>query len=219
MWNSIIDRGLSWIFPEYCLGCGKREDPLCDNCVALIHPPRDLEEPGLLAALPYEHTWIKKLIWRFKYYRGRHLGPRMADIISEKLLEELAEIASTSVNDQKWLIIPVPISKTRKRERGFNQAELLARALAEKHTDFLTLETKAVVKIKDTPRQAKVLNRQKRLANVIDSFAVTKPKAVYDRRIIIVDDVITTGATMNEIKRILKQSGARVVLGIALAHG
>lgn len=225
MIGSIINRGLDWLFPEYCPGCNSKNTPLCQNCAALIPPPRDLENPGLLAALPYEHAWVKKLIWRLKYYRGRHLAERLAEIISERLLEELADISSFAVGDladgtaDKWLVAAVPVSATRKHARGFNQAEVLAKHLAWQNSDFLEFKNGLVEKIKDTLPQAKILNRKKRLENVRDSFAVAAPARIRGRRIIVVDDVITTGATVGEIKRVLKDAGARVVLGIALAHG
>lgn len=173
----------------------------------------------MLAALPYEHPWVKKLIWRLKYYRGRHLATRLAEIISEKLLEELADISNFTAGDDKWLVIAVPQSTTRRRTRDFNQAETLAKNLALQNNDFLEFKTGLVIKTKDTLPQAKILNRKKRLENVRGSFATTKAEGVYGRRVIIVDDVITTGATVSEIKRVLKDAGARVVLGIAVAHG
>ncbi len=221
----MIDRGLAWLFPERCAGCPARGTPLCDQCLALIPPPRDLETPGLLAALPYEHPWVKRLIWRLKYYRGRHLAERLAEIISEKLLEEISDLASLAIGDlaagtvDKWLVIAVPQSTNRQRTRGFNQAEMIAKHLVLQNSDFLELASGSVAKIKDTLPQAKVLNRKARLENIKGSFAVVKPEIVRGRRLIIVDDVITTGATVSEIKRVLKDAGARVVLGIAVAHG
>ena len=219
MLDSIIGRGLNWLFPERCAGCYRLGNPLCQTCAALIPPPRDLENPGQLAALPYEHPWVKKLIWRLKYYRGRHLAFRLAEIINEKLLEELSDVASFAVGDEKWLVVAVPSSATRRRTRGYNQAEMIAKNLARQNNNFFEHKTDLVIKIKDTLPQAKILNRQARLNNVKGSFQITKPQAIYGRRVIVVDDVITTGATVNEIKKVLKEAGARVVLGIAVAHG
>ncbi len=219
MIGSIWSRGLAWLFPERCVGCGQQNTPLCDWCVALIPAPRDLEMPGQLAALPYEHPWVKKLIWRLKYYRGRHLAERLAEIINEKLLEELSEVASFAAGEEKWLVVAVPTGAARLHTRGFNQAEMLAKNLAKQNNSFLEYQTGVVAKIRDTTPQAKILNRTKRLENVKNSFAVTNPEVVHGRRVIIIDDVITTGATVGEIKRVLKAAGARVVLGIAVAHG
>ena len=96
---------------------------------------------------------------------------------------------------------------------------MIAKHLVLQNSDFLELASGSVAKIKDTLPQAKVLNRKARLENIKGSFAVVKPEIVRGRRLIIVDDVITTGATVSEIKRVLKDAGARVVLGIAVAHG
>lgn len=215
----MVDRGLQWLFPERCVGCPARGTPLCDQCASLVPAPKDLESPGLLAAMPYEHPWVKKLIWRLKYYRGRHLAPRLAEIISERLLEELAELASLSIGAEKWLVVPVPVSAARRQERGFNQAEMIARHLVERNNSFLELQYDMVRKIKHTLPQAKILNKKARLANIAGSFLIANPEVARGRRLIVIDDVITTGATMNEIKRVLREAGARVVLGIAVAHG
>ncbi len=226
MIGSIVSRGLNWLFPERCVGCRTTNTPLCHYCAALIPPPRDLENPGQLAALPYEHPWVKKIIWRLKYYRGRHLAPRLAELISERLLEELSDVASFAVGDlnatgqaEKWLVVAVPVSTTRKRARGYNQAEAIARSLAAHNSDFLEFKTDVISKIKDTLPQAKILNKKARLKNVKNSFGVVSPETVRGRRVIVIDDVITTGATIAEIKMVLKEVGARVVLGIAVAHG
>lgn len=219
MLDSIIDRGLNWLFPEHCAGCYKPGNPLCPTCAALIPPPRDLEEPGLLAALPYEHPWVKKLIWRLKYYRGRHLAIRLAEIINEKLLEEIGDIASFAIGEDRWLVVAVPVSAARRRTRGYNQAEMIAKNLARQNASFFEHQNNLVAKIKDTLPQAKILNRQARLNNVKGSFQINHPQIVSGRRVIVVDDVITTGATVTEIKKVLKDAGARVVLGLAVAHG
>jgi len=115
------------------------------------------------------------------------------------------------------LVIPAPLSKKRFRERGFNQAELLARAFIRAQGGKLEIASNALVKTKDTPHQAD-LSRSERLKNLKRCFSVVNPRAICGRNIILVDDVITTESTMNEMKKTLRKAGAKKVIGIAIAH-
>tara|TARA_Y100000031_G_scaffold150898_2_gene191127 strand:- start:45246 stop:45656 length:411 start_codon:yes stop_codon:yes gene_type:complete len=115
------------------------------------------------------------------------------------------------------LVIPIPLSKKRLRKRGFNQAELLAREFTMRDTSF-TLSTNVLYKIKDTRSQTTLKNRTERMANVIDSFEARNAEKIKDKNIILIDDIYTTGATLNEARRILINAGARMVLCCTIAH-
>lgn len=111
-------------------------------------------------------------------------------------------------------LIPIPLSKKRLRWRGFNQAELLARELAAAFAYPLNQDLK---RIKHAWPQAD-LNGAERLNNIADSFAWTGT-SLGGRTIILIDDVATTGATLNEAARILKTAGAGAIYGLVLAKG
>ncbi len=118
---------------------------------------------------------------------------------------------------QKPLVIPIPLTRARKRERGFNQSELIARELVALENTF-ELRTDILEKRKETRAQATIRNRAERLNNVVGCFSVSAPSAARGRNIILVDDIYTTGGTMSEARAVLEKAGAQKILACAVAH-
>ncbi|KKS13197.1 MAG: hypothetical protein UU70_C0021G0008, partial [Candidatus Yanofskybacteria bacterium GW2011_GWA1_41_6] len=114
------------------------------------------------------------------------------------------------------LLVPVPLHKKREYWRGFNQAELLARLIARHYRLDIG---EGLVRSVDSIPQAKLENRPKRLLNVQGLYKCKKPEVFKDRHVILVDDVCTTGATLNECARVLKDAGAVSVIALAIARG
>lgn len=109
--------------------------------------------------------------------------------------------------------IPVPLFPLRERERGFNQAHLLAQNLP-----FPVLNTVAV-RIKDTPSQARTHSRRERYDHMRHAFAIKNPEKILGRTLLLVDDVATTGATIVELAGALKKAGSGKIYAAVLAHG
>jgi ComF family protein len=121
------------------------------------------------------------------------------------------------LNSLDWsidLVVPVPIGLARLAERGYNQAALLARPVA--YALDIPYHSRALVKVKDTPSQVG-LNLVERQANVRDAF-FAKPGAVAGKSVLIIDDVTTSGSTINECAAVLLQAGSSKVYGLTLAH-
>ena len=122
-------------------------------------------------------------------------------------------------NFRDALLVPIPLSGSRLRERGFNQALLLCESLvALDNNQNFKLEKNVLIKPKETEHQAKIEDRQKRLKNIIGSFAVKNPELIQKKNIILIDDITTTGATLHEAKKILRAAGARKVIAFTIAH-
>jgi ComF family protein len=149
-------------------------------------------------------------MWELKYYRNGRAAAFGSEILSDLLLDCAQEALGTP------LLIPIPMHESRRKERGFNQTEVLcARTL--KHTDeFFTYSPDALVRMRNTPRQ-QGLTREARLRNIEGSMWADA-KAVRGRTCVVVDDVTTTGATFAEAKRALLAEGASSVLCVALAR-
>ncbi len=113
------------------------------------------------------------------------------------------------------IVVPVPLHRTRHRSRGFNQAELIARHAAKRLG--LEVSTAVLIRRRDTVSQVG-LSREERIANMSDAFRVPHKDAVKDRTIVLVDDVMTTGATLSECARALKKAGAKQVLAATVAR-
>lgn len=163
----------------------------------------------LAAAVSYDGI-AKDLIWQLKYQKKRAAIEPLKEILY-RYLENLRKIPGLN----HYLVIPIPLFPDKERERGFNQSQLIAEAVA----DYLHLRTvtDVLIKTKDTPAQAQVDDWAKRETNVQNSFAVAKPEIIKNQKVIIVDDVWTSGATMNETARLLKAAGAKNLIGLVIA--
>ncbi len=111
-------------------------------------------------------------------------------------------------------LIPIPLHKSRQREREFNQAEILSYEVAQEFNKKIL--TNQLIRVKPTKTQTE-LTFQERCQNVEKSFAVTKPELIKDTNLLLIDDVLTTGATSSEAAKCLKEAGAKKVLLLTLA--
>lgn len=183
---------------NFCLRCGRHKIGIGDYCDECSGQSLNFDEAR--SAVSYDGN-AKDLVYRLKYGNAKYL----ANTLSQYLLDVLL------VSD--WhadCITFVPIHKTRQRLRGYNQAELLARFLAERIS--LPCENLLEKSVK-TPNQAR-LNREQRMQNLKDSFrAIAAPP----EHVILVDDVMTTGSTVNECSAVLKRAGAKVVYVLTFA--
>lgn len=201
---------LNTFFSAKCAGCGAEGEMLCQKCFLKIEMP-DVPEAGwIYAAANYRDIVVRNTIRDLKYRRGKALAKQMAELISERCLPK---IKMAHKQTEEFLIIPIPLSRAKERKRGFNQAEEIA-----KHLPF-EIVSDALVKIKATPSQVSVKDREKRLSNIEGSFAARNPEKIKGRNIIIIDDVLTTGATLKEARKTLKSAGAKKVLAIVAARG
>jgi ComF family protein len=216
--NSIKWHILDLLFPEKCLGCHKRGDSLCDNCISNIRQDEREMENNIYAIYDYREPLIKKAIWNLKYYHRLNLGNKLGKLLYENLLEEISDIKILASGCPIY-VIPVPISKNRMKNRGYNQAEIIARSFSTSgNTNTLELRKDIICKILDTKPQARITNRKDRLNNVKGVFGISNKSIISGKTFIIIDDVTTTGGTINEIIKILKKNGAKKVVGFAVAH-
>ena len=201
----IFNKILAILFPQKCLGCKKENEILCSDCLLKINRPDTPYLNGVRIAANYQDLVLKKALWMLKYRGVKQLAKPLAELIKERGWKKL--------ETGDWLIVPVPLSKKKLRHRGYNQAELIAKELSDNvRADvlFKKFHTKSQVEVKD---------KEERLANIIDSFEIKNPEKIKGKKIILIDDVLTTGATMREAKKVLKQAGAKKVIGVVVARG
>lgn len=201
------------LFPPKCVFCGAlSEDCFCEKCRAALpftgEHALTTGENGLQVASPLFYTdKVRESILRYKF-SDRFM---YAEVYGRMLAECAAEYFSGAFD----LVSYIPISRKRRKERGYDQAELLAEAMA-KHWDTASVVT--LKKIVDTPKQSSLADVYQRRANVLGAYEAVDPERFRGRRILLADDVYTTGSTMNEAARILRLAGAKEVLGITLAR-
>lgn len=211
MWGLFLEL----LFPRRCLGCGQRTSLLCEACEQTLPPAPALA--GAITLYDYDHPLTKKIIWRLKYGGLKSLGEELAPRLLDGLLPEVAEAAVFS--KAPLLVAPIPLATNRWRQRGYNQAAVLARELCRLLPEKLIYSPQLLRKTKSTPSQVSLKNRAARLSNLRGVFAVPPEIDLRGRTVVVVDDVITTGGTMMAANEALRQAGAETVIPLALAHG
>ena len=218
---------LDCLFPKKCYGCGQNGTWLCRKCFDCLETyqgqlPRSLENPtDLIIAGEYRDNLLNTLITAFKFGFNQELALPLAvfliktidkKILLEKLTEKMSEKTETSPN--KIIIVPLPLYKTRLKWRGFNQSELLAREISRYYNWPVNLD---LVKIKKTLVQSE-LDETARLTNQSGAFKWIGSD-LKGQTILLIDDIITSGATMNEAEKILLAVGAKRIIKAAVAKG
>lgn len=214
----ILKTILDIIFPLFCVNCSKRGISLCFDCLSCAHF-NEKEVPNFIYPIyDFRDPIIRKAIWALKYKNKKDIANIFAKEIYSYILEELSDLRALE-NFQDPVLIPIPLSKTREKERGYNQTLLLAKALIslDKNQSF-KLEENILVKIKETAHQARLKNKKARLENLVGTFEVRDIEKIKNHNIILLDDVVTTGATLSEAKKILRKAGARKIIAFSIAH-
>ena len=208
---------LDFFFPKKCFGCNNTKSFLCINCVSSIPKSTLNIDKNTYALFSYKNPLIKKVLWHFKYRGHSILAEELASLLYELILEEISDerLLNDFINP---IFIPIPISRKRLRVRGFNQSELIAKNVVKLNKKDFSLVTNVLYKLKDTPNQMSIKDKDKRLKNLKDCFSIKDTSAVYNKNIVLIDDITTTGATINEARNVLMQAGARQIIAFTIAH-
>jgi competence protein ComFC len=241
--TELKDSLLDFIYPPHCIVCGRYlspqekdicdfcwdslsilPDPFCPVCKSFLKVPKT--KCGICSVEGESALWgnknipmvkslgtfddhYKSLIHNFKYKRKISLGQRLGERLSENL----------SLDDRFLdfdFLVPVPLHPARKRERGFNQSEILAEVISKRMN--LPVLKRVLKRIKNTKDQTN-LNAEQREKNVSGAFSLSSAKdgeQIYGKKIILIDDVITTGATLRGCAEVLREGGAKKVVGATL---
>jgi len=240
-WIFILDV----VFPKECLGCGREGAWLCFGCFGRLPFKRCQSCPacgrendfggvcpacregvhldGILAAGDYGNSLLAEAIKTFKYRfirdLGADLGKFLADFADRIKNDPILALTSRKMLDPanaNTVILAIPLHPRRERWRGFNQAEVLRQALGAGQAE--TGEPIGRLRrIKHRRPQARLKGEERR-ENIVGCFA-WQGGSLENKNVILVDDVATTGATMNEAARVLKAAGAKKVWGLAVAKG
>jgi len=173
---------------------------------------------GLYFALPYKSPLIKELIKKFKY---KPFAKEISNTLASLILDHFLLIGKNAQKDfADFLIIPVPLDKSREKWRGFNQATEIGKKLSQYLK--IPLESEILIKIKKTALQVN-LGKKEREENIKGAFTINPIRyslsnRVKGRKILLVDDVYTTGSTMEECAKVLKKAKAKEVWGVAVAR-
>ena len=167
---------------------------------------------------PYQNIFVNKAITSLKFRNNIKVADFFGEILYEHLPEILFDLQIKN-NFYNPILITIPISKKRQRIRGYNQSDLIIKKfikLGGNH--FCKWEKNNLIKIKNTKPQTTIHTKGDRIKNPIGSFKLRNLKKMKNKNIILFDDVYTTGSTINEAKKILKQAGAKKILIVTLAR-
>jgi ComF family protein len=225
------------LFPAWCLNCHKEGEALCSDCLSLIEinpwqycpfcprPKRVINKgkcsshqhfalDGLFSAISYQDPLAKKIIRAFKYRPFlKSLDQPLIQIILAHF--QISENKILFHSQGNGCFIPIPISKSKIKRRGYNQSNLLGQGLSAFYS--IPILEDVLIKVKETKSQVN-LSKKERTENLAGAFLIKDSELIKSKIIFLVDDVFTTGATMEEAAKTLKKAGAKKVFGIAVAR-
>lgn len=208
---------LHLLLPVHCMGCKQENTLLCASClnsIPLYHNPSTRKISHLnniLVAMSYHHQLIHKAIKAAKY---RPYASALLQPLSSLVIQFLYQFPKTCtyLSNNHFVLIPIPLSKIKYAHRGFNQAQYIALALSQEFK--WPLNTNLLIK-KTRTRSQTELSYSSRKTNIKNAFSVLDTRC--PKNVILVDDVITTGATLEQAAKTLKSAGAEKIWAIVLA--
>ena len=227
---------LDLLFPKFCISCGKEGSYLCQDCFSLIdilerqycpfcpQPKvvldgktcnfckRSKSLNGLYCAASYNNFIVKKLINQFKY---EPYIKELSKPLSSLIVVHLINLDKVE-NFQDYILVPIPLHKKKLKKRGFNQAGEIAKEFSENLK--IPVFSDALIKTKQTSAQVE-LKKEEREKNIKGVFLCQKPELVMGKKILLIDDIFTTGSTMEQCARLLQEAGAKEVWGVVVARG
>lgn len=218
MKNKIIDL----LFPKTCLGCNKSGQFLCNSCLQYLYlnilssPTIDQLDPisKIIVASDYNYPLVKKIIHHYKYNFVKELSDPLA-------LLAIKQLQQTQLLPEKTILVPVPLHPYRLRWRGFNQSQMLAEKINQKLK--FPLLNQIIIRQKNTKPQVK-FNNQQRQKNIKNAFTLneklinSKKISFKDKTFVLIDDVITSGITLQECARTLQKLNPKQIQAAVIAQ-
>ena len=199
-----IEKLINLVYPPTCGICGKlNNDFLCKKCEKILETEAIYGVDKTLDKYFNEHLYIflyqeiiRRIILKYKFQEEAYLYKTFVNFLlkNENFFEKIKKYDT---------IVPVPISRKRFKERGYNQSELIAKEIA--CSSKLELETECLFKTKNIIEQSK-LNKEERLKNIQGVYDLVNKRKLYKKKILLVDDIYTTGSTVNECARVLRKA-------------
>lgn len=214
---SFISTILDLLFPPKCVFCSKvlnkADDGWCDNCIeslpyAYDHGRQDGDVFDFCISALYYTGVVRRSILRFKFGGNSHY----ADVYSKVLADTIRNCPDAKYDIISW----VPLSDKRQRKRGYDQAMLLAMATALQ-LDDIAVET--LKKPHDVQAQSELGDRAERSENISGAYVASDPELIAGKRVLLIDDVVTTCSTLSECSKVLLEAGASGVICATLARG
>ncbi len=216
---SFVEELLNMLFPERCIGCEKSGSALCAICERTITTKPHALSSTVAVLFDYRNPLVKKAIWALKYHHRKSLGKYFGVALYREFFKQLAHGSKKA--REEIFVIPIPSGAKGMSTRGYNHASIIAKTIAEcARGDNLpiTFSDQLLYKKRENAQQVAVIGKSGRQENVRELFGLRHGEMIRGKTVVIIDDVITTGATAREARRALKEFGPKRVLTIAVAH-
>ena len=202
------ENGLTLPGPLICARCGVVLKSGGAHCFHCRGSKEDTFKCKIIRSACNFNEFSRGLVHALKYQRADYVASYMGEFMARRF-SMFTELAGAN------LVIPVPLYKARLKKRGYNQSELLARVFCK--ATGLALDITSLVRVRDTQSQTH-LGRKERQENMADAFAVNNPQAVKGKTVLLMDDVATTGATLEACAQALRKAGAKRVMAFTFAR-
>ncbi len=212
---------LDLFFPKFCFGCQEEGSYLCQDCKGILQVSpyhqsfKTKNVDDLYFAVDYKSPLLKKLIQNFKY---QPFIKELSHPLSSLIIDHFQLLDNPPLFCERksgFLLIPMPLEKRRLKGRGFNQAKEIAKEISN-FLEIPLLDNILIKKQKTSP-QVK-LSEEERRKNISGVFSCQNQKMISKKSVLLVDDIYTTGSTMKEAAKVLRESGAKRIIGIVIAR-
>lgn len=238
----LVDELLDIVFPKKCIGCGVFTragdfDYVCWQCFSEIKIKTSFgcigckrqtnlgltclfckkynELDQLLITTELSNNLVDSMLKVYKYKFITSISDPLS-VVAARFIKKLS-VKGFNLFEDNPLVVPVPLHKRRLNWRGFNQSYLLSKSIADKF--LVSCDNNILLRFSNSKNQADLASKTDRLANIKDNFKLNNEKPLNSRTIILVDDICTSGATLNECTKVLKLGGAKKVIGLVVARG
>lgn len=215
--HTLIKKILSFLFPEKCASCEKSGSSLCRECINRFSRSKETELTYVKALFQYKNKQVERTIKNLKNYQKPELAKVIAGLMYSNFLPEISDLAL--FGGEKIILVPIPASNLHMKKRFRNHSLLLAEKFFEKDKNYFEI-CDCLIKTRHSSPQSEIKTRESRIKNAENLYKVREKfiPQIRGKTILIIDDITTTGATIENAKKALEKSGALEVRAICFAH-
>lgn len=215
--HTLVAKILSFLFPEKCASCDKTGSSLCRECINRFSKSKETELVYTKALFSYKDKSVQKVVKNLKNHQKPELAKIMASLMYSNLLPEISDLAL--FGGDKIILVPVPASNLHMKKRFRNHSLLLAEKFFENDQNYFEI-CDCLIKTRHSSPQSEIKTKEARIKNAENLYKVREKfiSQIRGKTILIIDDITTTGATIENAKGALEKSGASEIKAICFAH-
>jgi competence protein ComFC len=210
----MLKKLLNFIFPRKCISCRKDDFWICDVCQNELFLINKASSDFAYSVFDYRKKKVRQIVKMIKFQNKFSVLDDLEEVLQK---EFMCFLEKENLSDKDLFLIPIPITKRSKAKRKYNQSKLVSRKISKNFSKIKILDD-VLYKTKNHLPQNQIRSRFERTQNIKNSFGLKNEEKIKGKIIILVDDVLTTGATLSEARKVLNKSGVKKVFAFTLAH-